>query len=88
MLTDRCSKMDLLSKSPEETFRIGEILAEGLAAGDVVALTGELGPYALRFQPALSETQLGQIDYAGGALYCTPEGYLRAFAKRTLMLLR
>jgi len=35
--------MDLLSKSPEETFRIGEILAEGLAAGDVVALTGELG---------------------------------------------
>jgi tRNA threonylcarbamoyladenosine biosynthesis protein TsaE len=35
--------MVLLSKSPEETFRIGRILADGLEAGDVVALTGELG---------------------------------------------
>ncbi len=43
MLPDRRSKMDLLSKSPEETFRIGKILAENLTAGDVVALTGELG---------------------------------------------
>jgi tRNA threonylcarbamoyladenosine biosynthesis protein TsaE len=32
-----------LSKSPEETFRIGRVLADGLKAGDVVALTGELG---------------------------------------------
>jgi tRNA threonylcarbamoyladenosine biosynthesis protein TsaE len=33
----------VLSDSPEETFRIGRILADGLVAGDVVALTGELG---------------------------------------------
>jgi tRNA threonylcarbamoyladenosine biosynthesis protein TsaE len=33
----------LLSNSPEETFRIGQVLADGLRAGDVVALTGELG---------------------------------------------
>jgi tRNA threonylcarbamoyladenosine biosynthesis protein TsaE len=31
------------SKSPEETFRIGRLLADGFQAGDVVALTGELG---------------------------------------------
>ena len=37
------SVMVLLSKSPEETFRIGRTLADGLEAGDVVALTGELG---------------------------------------------
>jgi tRNA threonylcarbamoyladenosine biosynthesis protein TsaE len=37
------SEIVLLSKSPEETFRIGRILADGLQAGDVVALTGELG---------------------------------------------
>jgi len=35
--------MVLLSRSPEETVRVGKILAEGLTAGDVVALTGELG---------------------------------------------
>jgi tRNA threonylcarbamoyladenosine biosynthesis protein TsaE len=35
--------MDLSSGSPEETFRIGKILAESLNAGDVVALTGEMG---------------------------------------------
>jgi len=33
----------LISKSPAETVRIGRILGEGLKAGDVVALTGELG---------------------------------------------
>jgi tRNA threonylcarbamoyladenosine biosynthesis protein TsaE len=33
----------LLSQSPEETFRIGRILGEGLKSGDAVALTGELG---------------------------------------------
>jgi len=35
--------VELISKSPAETFRIGRILGEGLKAGDVVALTGELG---------------------------------------------
>lgn len=35
--------MVLISRSPEETFRIGKALAEDLEAGDVVALTGELG---------------------------------------------
>ena len=35
--------MVLISKSPAETVRIGRILGEGLKAGDVVALTGELG---------------------------------------------
>lgn len=43
MISDEQSVMALLSKSPEETFRIGRILAEGLRAGDVVALVGELG---------------------------------------------
>ena len=43
MIPGERSVMVLLSKSPEETFRIGRILAEGLQAGDVVALTGELG---------------------------------------------
>jgi tRNA threonylcarbamoyladenosine biosynthesis protein TsaE len=36
-------EMILLSKSPEETFRIGEILAGGLERGAVIALMGELG---------------------------------------------
>jgi len=35
--------MVLISRSPEETFRIGKVLAENLEAGDVIALTGELG---------------------------------------------
>jgi tRNA threonylcarbamoyladenosine biosynthesis protein TsaE len=43
MISGERSVIVLLSKSPEETFRIGRILAEGLEAGDVVALTGELG---------------------------------------------
>ena len=43
MISGDRSVMVLLSKSPEETFRIGRILADGLEAGDVVALTGELG---------------------------------------------
>jgi tRNA threonylcarbamoyladenosine biosynthesis protein TsaE len=37
------SDMELFSRGPEETFRIGRILAEGLKGGDVVSLTGELG---------------------------------------------
>ena len=37
------SSFVLISKSPAETVRIGRILGEGLKAGDVVALTGELG---------------------------------------------
>ena len=37
------SSVVLISKSPAETVRIGRILGEGLQAGDVVALTGELG---------------------------------------------
>ncbi len=43
MISGERSVMVLLSKSTEETFRIGRILADGLEAGDVVALTGELG---------------------------------------------
>jgi tRNA threonylcarbamoyladenosine biosynthesis protein TsaE len=43
MISDERSVMVLLTKSPEETFRIGQVLADGLQAGDVVALTGELG---------------------------------------------
>jgi tRNA threonylcarbamoyladenosine biosynthesis protein TsaE len=43
MISGERSVMVLLSKSPEETFRIGRTLADGLEAGDVVALTGELG---------------------------------------------
>lgn len=35
--------MTLISRSPAETARIGRILGEGLKAGDVVALSGELG---------------------------------------------
>ena len=37
------SSVVLISKNPAETVRIGRILGEGLKAGDVVALTGELG---------------------------------------------
>jgi tRNA threonylcarbamoyladenosine biosynthesis protein TsaE len=43
MILTRRSVMVLLSSSPEETFRIGKVLADILEAGDVVALTGELG---------------------------------------------
>ncbi len=43
MISGERSVMVLLSKSSEETFRIGRILADGLEAGDVLALTGELG---------------------------------------------
>ena len=42
-MTGERSSVVLISKSPAETFRIGRILGEGLKAGDVVALTGELG---------------------------------------------
>ncbi len=37
------SSVVFISKSPAETVRFGRILGEGLKAGDVVALTGELG---------------------------------------------
>jgi tRNA threonylcarbamoyladenosine biosynthesis protein TsaE len=43
VVTEERSSVVLISKSPAETFRIGRILGEGLKAGDVVALTGELG---------------------------------------------
>ena len=43
MISGEESHIVLSSKSPEETFRIGRVLAGGLQAGDVVALTGELG---------------------------------------------
>jgi tRNA threonylcarbamoyladenosine biosynthesis protein TsaE len=43
MIPDERSVIVLLSNSPEETFRVGRILADGLRVGDVVALTGELG---------------------------------------------
>jgi tRNA threonylcarbamoyladenosine biosynthesis protein TsaE len=43
MVSGERSVMVLLSKSPEETFRIGRFLADGLQAGDVIALIGELG---------------------------------------------
>lgn len=32
-----------LSRSPEETYRLGEIIGEQLVAGDIVALIGDLG---------------------------------------------
>ncbi len=34
---------DMISKSPEETYQLGKIMGERLRAGDIVALTGELG---------------------------------------------
>jgi len=37
------TSFDLISKSPEDTLDIGQIIGERLTAGDVVALTGELG---------------------------------------------
>jgi tRNA threonylcarbamoyladenosine biosynthesis protein TsaE len=37
------SPLVLISKSPEETFRIGRLLGESLQSGDCVALKGELG---------------------------------------------
>jgi tRNA threonylcarbamoyladenosine biosynthesis protein TsaE len=43
MISGERSVIALFSKSPEETFRIGRILADGLKAGNVVALIGELG---------------------------------------------
>jgi tRNA threonylcarbamoyladenosine biosynthesis protein TsaE len=43
MIAGERSDIILLSKNPGETFRIGRILGSSLQAGDVVALTGELG---------------------------------------------
>jgi tRNA threonylcarbamoyladenosine biosynthesis protein TsaE len=43
VVTAERSSVVLISKNPAETVRIGRILGEGLKAGDVVALTGELG---------------------------------------------
>jgi tRNA threonylcarbamoyladenosine biosynthesis protein TsaE len=43
IVTAERSSVVLISKSPAETVRFGRILGEGLQAGDVVALTGELG---------------------------------------------
>jgi tRNA threonylcarbamoyladenosine biosynthesis protein TsaE len=43
MISDDRAVMVLLSKNPEETFQIGRMLADGLQAGDVIAMTGELG---------------------------------------------
>jgi len=36
-------RLKLISENPEETFCIGRIIGEALTAGDIVALTGELG---------------------------------------------
>jgi tRNA threonylcarbamoyladenosine biosynthesis protein TsaE len=35
--------LSLISRSAEETFLIGKIIADNLCAGDILALTGELG---------------------------------------------
>jgi len=37
------SAYEMLSKGPETTFRLGQVLGENLAAGDMVALIGDLG---------------------------------------------
>jgi tRNA threonylcarbamoyladenosine biosynthesis protein TsaE len=34
---------DMISRSSDETYRLGKIIGERLRAGDIVALTGELG---------------------------------------------
>lgn len=43
MVDSKRRSLVLVSGSPAETARIGRILGEGLAAGDVVALRGEMG---------------------------------------------
>ena len=52
-----------------------------------LAITNELGGHTLRFQPALTPDQLGRIDYAGGTFYVTPDGYLRASPRGTIIAL-
>lgn len=43
MIIDGKSKVSLISRSFEETYRIGKIIGKNLTHGDVVALIGELG---------------------------------------------
>jgi tRNA threonylcarbamoyladenosine biosynthesis protein TsaE len=43
MVLDEKAAIILLSESPDETMRIGQLLTDGLKAGDVIALIGELG---------------------------------------------
>jgi autotransporter-associated beta strand protein len=53
-----------------------------------LALTGELGRTTLRFQPPLTIAQLRQIDYAGGSVYLTADGYLRPVPRETIILVQ
>jgi autotransporter-associated beta strand protein len=54
-------------------------------SGGTLTLTNELALYTLRFQPALTPDQLGRISYAAGKFYSTPDGYLRAFPRGTII---
>jgi tRNA threonylcarbamoyladenosine biosynthesis protein TsaE len=47
--------LDIISHSEEETIRAGETFAAELAAGDVVALYGELGSGKTRFVKGISK---------------------------------
>ena len=50
-----------------------------------LTLTGDLSRLTLHFAPALTATQLGQIDYGGGTFYQTSDGYLHNYPKGTLI---
>ncbi len=51
-----------------------------------LALSGELGRYTLRFQPALTAEQLSSIDYLlGNRFYSSSDGYLRTYPKGTII---
>ena len=54
-------------------------------SGGTLTLTNELALYTLRFQPALTPDQLGCISYTAGKFYSTPDGYLRAFPRGTII---
>ena len=52
-----------------------------------LTVSGDLGLFTLRFQPALTDTQLGQIDFGGGKFYQTSDGYIHNYPKGTIIRL-
>jgi autotransporter-associated beta strand protein len=50
-----------------------------------LTLIGDLKRFTLHFAPALTATQLGQIDYGGGKFYQTSDGYLHNYPKGSII---
>lgn len=58
------NKISLLTKSCQETYRLGKLVGEDLQQGDVVALFGDLGSGKTVFAQGIAEGLGVPLDYA------------------------